>query len=152
MCSYIESSSCWHASLKGLQHRCGGGEGKGGQAASCCYYSAVLVEAAAAVMAQLACMPENHGDMHADPMMGSGGLPEGRLGEVGPRMETGEPLEGRSSINDEVSMSHGCSGQDLDYLACWPVLAQSMQCRRRVPAWKAAQWSLDAPVSMTIVQ
>ena len=96
-------------------------------------------------------MPENRRDMHVDPMMGSGGLLEGRLGEVGPRMEAGEPLEGRSSSNDEVSMSHGHSGQDLDYLACWPVLAQSMQCGG-VPAWKAAQQSLDASVSVMIVQ
>ena len=76
-------------------------------------------------MVQLACMPENCRDMHVDPMMGSGGLPEGRLGEVGPRMEAGEPLEGRLNGNDEVSIVHGCSGQDLDYLACQPVLAQS---------------------------
>ena len=103
-------------------------------------------------MAWLACMPENHGDMHVHPMMGSGGLPEGRLGEVGPRMEAGEPLEGRSSSNDEVSIVHGHSGQDLDYPAHWPVLAWSMQCRGRVSTWKAAQQSLDASVSMTIVQ
>ena len=96
-------------------------------------------------------MPENHGDKHADPMMGSGGLLEGRLGEVGPRMEAGEPLEGRSSSNNEVSMSHGHSGQDLDYPAHWPILAQSTQCRGRVPAWKAAQWSLDVSVSLMIV-
>ena len=100
----------------------------------------------------LECMPEDCGDMGVNPMMGSGRLPEGRLGEVGPRMEAGEPLEGRLSSNDEVSMSHGCSRQDLDYLACQPILAQSMQCRGRVPTWKAAQWSLDASVSMTIVQ
>ena len=104
------------------------------------------------VTAQLACMSENHGGMHGDPMMGSGGLLEGRLGEVGPRMEAGEPLEGRSSSNKEVSMSHGCSEQDSDYLACWPILAQSMWCRRRVPAWKVAQWSLATSVSLTIVQ
>ena len=104
------------------------------------------------VMAQLACTPENCRDMHADPMMGSGGLPEGRLGGVGPRMEAGEPLEGRSSSNDEVSMSHGCSRQDSDYLACQPIPAWSMQCGRRVPAWKAAQQSLDTSVSMMIVQ
>ena len=84
--------------------------------------------------------------------MGSGGLLEGRLGEVSPRMETGEPLEGRLNSNEEVSIVHGCSGQDLDYLACWPVLAWSMQCRGRVPTWKAAQWSLATSVSMTIVQ
>ena len=77
------------------------------------------------VMVWLACMPENHRDMHVNPMMGSGRLLEGRLGEVGPRMEAGEPLEGRSSSNNEVSMSHGCSRQDSDYLACWPMLAQS---------------------------
>ena len=76
-------------------------------------------------MAWLACMSENHGDMHGNPMMGSGRLPEGRLGEVGPRMEAGEPLEGRSSSNDKVSMSHGHSGQDLDYLAHQPVSAWS---------------------------
>ena len=62
-------------------------------------------------------MPENCGDMCADPMMGSGGLPEGSLGEVGPRMEAGEPLEGRLNSNEEVSIVHGHSGQDLDYLA-----------------------------------
>ena len=102
-------------------------------------------------MAWLAHMPENHGDMQVNPMMGSGRLLEGRLGEVGPRMEAGEPLEGRSTGNDKVSMSHGHSGQDLDYPACQPILAWSTQCGR-VPAWKAAQWSLDASVSMTIVQ
>ena len=58
-------------------------------------------------------------------MMGSGGLPEGRLGEVGPRMEAGEPLEGRSNSNKEVSIVHGHSRQDLDYPARWPLLAQS---------------------------
>ena len=103
-------------------------------------------------MAWLACMPENCGDMHADPMMGSGGLSEGRLGEVGPRIEAGEPLEGRSVSNDRVSMSHGHSRQDLDYPAYQPVPARSTQCGGRVPAWKAAQQSLDASVSMTIVQ
>ena len=77
-------------------------------------------------MVWLACMPENCRDMCVDSMMGSGRLPEGRLGEVGPRMEAGEPLEGRLSSNNEVSMSHRHSGQDLDYLACWPILAQSM--------------------------
>ena len=60
-----------------------------------------------------------------NPMMGSDGLPEGRLGEVGPRMEADEPLEGRSNGNEEVSIVHGCSRQDLDYLACWPIPAQS---------------------------
>ena len=84
--------------------------------------------------------------------MGSGGLLEGRLGEVGPRMEAGKPLEGRSNGNNEVSMSHGHSEQDSDYLAHWPIPAWSMQCGGRVPAWKAAQWSLDASVSMMIVQ
>ena len=103
------------------------------------------------VTAWLACMPENHRDKHVDPMMGSSRLPEGRLGEVGPRMEAGEPLEGRSSSNNEVSMSHGHSGQDSDYLACQPIPAQSMQCRGRVPTWKAAQWSLNASVSLMIV-
>ena len=77
------------------------------------------------VTAWLVHAPENCGDIHGDPMMGSGGLPEGRLGEVGPRMEAGEPLEGRSDSDEEVSIVHGCSGQDLDYPACWPVLAQS---------------------------
>ena len=76
-------------------------------------------------MAWLAHMPENCRDMHADPMMGSGRLLEGRLGEVCPRMEAGEPLEGRSVSNDKVSMSHGHSGQDSDYPAHQPVLAQS---------------------------
>ena len=76
-------------------------------------------------MAQLACMPENHRDMCVDPMMGSDGLLDGRLREVSPRMEAGEPLEGRLSSNNKVSMSHGCSGQDSDYLAHQPVLAQS---------------------------
>ena len=70
-------------------------------------------------------MPENHGDMHADPMMGSGRLLEGRLGEVGPRIKAGEPLEGRLSSNNEVSIVHGCSRQDSDYLAHWPIPAQS---------------------------
>ena len=100
----------------------------------------------------LARTPENHRDTHVDPMMGSGGFPEGRLGEVGLRIEAGEPLEGRLSSNNKVSMSHGHSEQDLDYLACQPIPAWSMQCRRRVPTWKAAQQSLDASVSMTIVQ
>ena len=77
------------------------------------------------VTAWLAHMPENCRDMCVDLMMGSGGLLEGRLGEVGLRMEAGEPLEGRSSSNDEVSMSHGCSRQDLDYPARQPVPAQS---------------------------
>ena len=58
-------------------------------------------------------------------MMGSGGLPEGGLESVGPRMEAGEPLEGRSTGSDEVSMSHGHSRQDSDYPACQPILAQS---------------------------
>ena len=96
--------------------------------------SSVMVQLPASdVMAWLACIPENHGDMHVDPMMGSGGLLEGRLGEVGPRMEAGEPLEGRLNSNKEVSIVHGCSGQDSDYPACWLILAQSMQCRGRVP-------------------
>ena len=77
------------------------------------------------VTAQLACMPENCGDRHVDTMMGSGRLPEGRLREVSPRMEAGEPLEGRSSSIDEVNMSHGHLEQDLDYLAHLPILAQS---------------------------
>ena len=32
-------------------------------------------------------------------------LPEGELEGAGPRMEAGEPLEGRSVSNDKVSMS-----------------------------------------------
>ena len=102
-------------------------------------------------MVWLACMPENHGDMCTNLMMGPDRLPEGRLGEVGPRMEAGEPLEGRSNGNEEVSIVHGCSRQDSDYPACWPVLAWSMQCGGRVPTWKAAQQSLDASVSLMIV-
>ena len=69
------------------------------------------------VTVQLACMPVNCRDMHANLMMGSGRLPEGGLEGVGPRMEAGEPLEGRSNGNNEVSMSHGHSGQVSDYLA-----------------------------------
>ena len=79
-------------------------------------------------MAQLACMPENHGGMHRNPMMGSGRLSKGRLESVGPRMEADEPLKGRSTGSDEVSMSHGHSRQDSDYPACWPVPAWSTQC------------------------
>ena len=86
---------------------------------------------ASAVTAQLACRPENHGGMYGNPMMGSGGLPEGRLGEVGLRMEAGKPLEGRPNGNEEVSIVHGCSRQDLDYPACWPV-PQSI--------WVPCQW------------
>ena len=104
------------------------------------------------VTAWLVHAPENCGDIHGDPMMGSGGLPEGRLGEVGPRMEAGEPLEGRSDSDEEVSIVHGCSGQDSDYPACQPVPAWSTRCGGRVPAWKAAQQSLATSVSMTIVQ
>ena len=96
-------------------------------------------------------MPENHGDMHRDPMMGSGRLPEGRSEGRSPRMEAGEPLEGRSISNNKVSMSHGHSGQDLDYLACWPIPAWSTQCKKEPSAQEAAQWSLDASVSMMIV-
>ena len=59
-------------------------------------------------------------------MIGSGRLPEGRLEGVGPRIEAGEPLEGRLVSNDKVSMSHGHLGQDLDYPSCQPVLAWSM--------------------------
>ena len=66
------------------------------------------------VMVQLAHMPENHGGMQGNPMMGSGRLPEGRSESVGPRMEAGEPLEGRLTGNNKVSMSHGCSRQDSD--------------------------------------
>ena len=75
------------------------------------------------VTAQLACMSENCGGMCGNPMMGSGRLPKGRLGEVSPRMEAGKPLEGRSTGNDKVSMSHGHSGQDSDYLAHQPIPA-----------------------------
>ena len=59
-------------------------------------------------------------------MIGSGGLPEGRSESVGPRMEAGDPLEGRSVSKNEVSMSHRCSRQDSDYPAHWPILAQSI--------------------------
>ena len=69
-------------------------------------------------MVQLACMPENRGDMHVNLMMGSGRLPEGRSDGVDTRMEAGEPLEGRLVSNNEVSMSHGHLGQDSDCLAC----------------------------------
>ena len=78
------------------------------------------------VIVQLAHMPENCRGMCGNLMMGSGRLSEGRLEGVGLRMEAGKPLEGRSNGNDKVSMSHGHSGQDLNYLACWPILAQSM--------------------------
>ena len=61
------------------------------------------------VTVQLACTPENCKDMYRNPMMGSGRLPEGGLEGVGPRMEAGEPLEGRLISNNEVSMTHGCS-------------------------------------------
>ena len=103
------------------------------------------------VMVWLACMPENHRGMHGYSMMGSGRLPEGGLEGVSPRMEAGEPLEGRLISSDEVSMSHGCSRQDSDYLACWPILAWSMQCKDESSAQEAAQWSLDASVSLMIV-
>ena len=63
------------------------------------------------VTAQLAHMPENCGGMCENPMMGSGRLPEGGLENVGPRMEAGEPLEGRLNGNNKVSMSHGHSEQ-----------------------------------------
>ena len=71
-------------------------------------------------------MPENHGGMCENLMMWSGRLPEDRLEGVGPRMEAGEPLEGRSVSSNEVSMSHGHSRQDSDYPAHQPILAQSM--------------------------
>ena len=103
------------------------------------------------VMVWLAHMPENHRGMHGDLMMGSGGLPEGRLEGVSPRMEAGEPLEGRSNSNNKVSMSHGHSRQDLDYLACWPIPAQSTQCKDKSSAQEAAQQSLDASVCLMIV-
>ena len=63
------------------------------------------------VIVQLACTLKNHKDMSAHPMIGLGRLSEGRSEGVGPGMEAGEPLEGRSNSNDEVSISHGCSGQ-----------------------------------------
>ena len=66
-------------------------------------------------------------------------------------MEAGEPLEGRSDSSNEVSMSHGCSGQDLDYPDHQPILAWSMQCERELKAQEAAHQSLDASVSMMIV-
>ena len=103
------------------------------------------------VMALLAHMPENCGGMHRNLMMGSGRLPEGGLESVGPRMEAGEPLKGKSNGSNKVSMSHGHSRQDSDYLACWPVPAQSMWCERRASAQEAAQQSLDASVSLMIV-
>ena len=103
------------------------------------------------VMVQLPHMPENHRDMCANPMMGSGRLPEGRSESVGPMMEASEPLEGRLISNNKVSMSHGHSGQDSDYLACQPVLAQSTQCEDKSSAQEAAQQSLDASVSLMIV-
>ena len=55
-----------------------------------------LPYASANVTAQLACMPENHGDMCRNLMKGPGGLPEGRLEGRSLRMEAGEPLEGRA--------------------------------------------------------
>ena len=103
-------------------------------------------------MAQLACMPENCRDMHVDPMMRSGRLPEGRLGEVGPRMEAGEPLEGRLSSNNEVSMSHGCQDRIWATQPAGPYWPGAHIAEEEYPTWKAAQWSLDASVSMTIVQ
>ena len=66
-------------------------------------------------------------------------------------MEAGEPLEGRSNGNNEVSMSHGCSGQVLDYQDHWPILAWNMQCKEELEAQEAAHWSLDTSVSMMIV-
>ena len=105
----------------------------------------------ACVTAWLACMPENCRDMWGHLMTRSGRLPEGRLEGVSPRIEAGEPLEDRWGSNNKVSMSHGCSGQDSDYLACWPIPAQSMQCKRRASAQEAAQQSLDASVSMMIM-
>ena len=103
------------------------------------------------VMEWLAHMPENCGGMHRDPMMGSGGLPEGRSESVCPGMGAGEPLEGRLVSSNKVSMSHGHSEQDSDYLACWPIPAWSMWCEDESLAWKAAQQSLDASVSLMIV-
>ena len=41
-------------------------------------------------------------DMHGNSMIGSDGLSEGRTKGRGPRMEAGEPLEGRLNGNDEV--------------------------------------------------
>ena len=75
------------------------------------------------IIAQLVHMPENCGDMHKDPVIRSDGLPKGRSENAGLRMEAGEPLKGRSNGNNEVSMSHRCLGQVLDYSACQPVLA-----------------------------
>ena len=74
-------------------------------------------------MVWLAHMPENCKDMHRDLLMGSDGLPEGRSEGRSPRMEAGEPLEGRSVGDNEVSISHGHLRQDLDYPACQPILA-----------------------------
>ena len=48
------------------------------------------------VTAWLAHMPENCEGMHGNPMMRSGGLSEGRSRSRSPRMEAGEPPEGRS--------------------------------------------------------
>ena len=96
-------------------------------------------------------MPENCRDMHKDPMIRSDGLSKGRSESASPRMKAGEPLEGRSNGNNKVSISHRCSGQVLDYSACWPVLAQSILYKRKALAQEAAQWSLDASVSLTIV-
>ena len=67
-------------------------------------------------------------------MIRSGGLPKGRSESAGLRIEAGKPLEGRSNGNNEVSISYGCSGQVLDYPACWPVLAQSILYKRRASA------------------
>ena len=49
-------------------------------------------------------------------------------------MEAGEPLEGRLNSSNKVSMSHGCSGQVLDYLDCQPISAWSMQCKEELEA------------------
>ena len=86
------------------------------------------------VMVQLALMLENCGDIHRNPIKGLGKPPEGRLKGRSPRMEAGEPLEGRLIGNNEVSMSHGCSGQDSDTWTDQPILAWHMQCEIR-PSW-----------------
>ena len=103
------------------------------------------------VTVQLAHMPENHRDMCKNLMIGSSGLPEGRSEGRGPRIEAGEPLEGKLDSNDKVSMSHGCSGQVSDYPDCQPIPAWGMQCERELKTQKVAHQSLDASVSMMIV-
>ena len=84
-------------------------------------------------------------------MMGSGGLPEGRSEGRSLRMEAGEPLEGRLNGSNEVSMSHGCSGQDSDYLDHQPIPAWSTQCKEQLEAQEAAHQSFNASVRKMIV-